>query len=155
MNPNLVLIVTLEAYKSSKQLFQEDLLHQCFRSTKELYQYDQTWASEGGRRRGSSHPLHFEIISKKRLFFQFRGVKTKFHHFWPPLENILGKSPTGPPWKNPSDAHVIRNLIILAQFCVLRIQWHKKLNVFAHLSSNVKILKGGFKPLSEKSCVKK
>jgi len=42
-------------------------------------------------------PLDFEIISKKACFSQFRGVKTKFHHFWPALKNILGQSPTDPP----------------------------------------------------------
>jgi len=59
------------------------------------------WASEGG-----ACPLQdFEIISKKGCFFQFRGLKTKCHHFWPPLEKILEKSPTAPPGKNLSDAH--------------------------------------------------
>ena len=38
---------------------------------------------------GGQAPLDFEIISKKRLFFQFRRVKTKFHNFCPPLEKIL------------------------------------------------------------------
>jgi len=51
------------------------------------------WASEGGSREGQGLPLDFEMFSKKS-FFQFRGVKTKFHHFCPP------------PGKNPSDAHV-------------------------------------------------
>ena len=54
------------------------------------------WASEG-EGRGGLPPLDFESISKKRLFFQFRGVKNKFHHFWPPPGKILGKSPTGSP----------------------------------------------------------
>ena len=64
-----------------------------------------SWASEGEGRRCLA-PLDFEIISKKILFFQFRGIKNKFHHhFWPPLEKSLGKSATGPPGKNPSDAH--------------------------------------------------
>ena len=68
-----------------------------------------TWASEGGGAGEAQAPLlDFEIISKKRLFFQFLGVKNKFHRFWPPLEKILGKSPTGPPGKNPSDARVIK-----------------------------------------------
>jgi len=53
-----------------------------------------------GRRKGGQDPLDFEIISKKRLFFQFRGVKNKFNHFWPPpwkkfWENRL----LAPPWK--------------------------------------------------------
>jgi len=55
----------------------------------------QPWASEGG----ALASLDFEIISKKRLFFQFRGVKNKFHHIWPPLEKNLGKIPYCPPWK--------------------------------------------------------
>jgi len=38
---------------------------------------------------GALAPLDFEIISKKRLFFQFRGVQNKFHRFCPPLEKIL------------------------------------------------------------------
>ena len=60
-----------------------------------------TWERGAGRALPS---LDFEIISKTRLFFQFRGVKTKFHHFC--LEKMLGKSPTAPPpGKNPSDAH--------------------------------------------------
>jgi len=53
-----------------------------------------------GRRKGGQEglgPLDFEIISKKRLFFQFRGVKAIFTTFDPPVEKILGKSPTGPP----------------------------------------------------------
>jgi len=49
-----------------------------------------------GGRGGLDPPLEFENISKKRLFFQFQGVKNKFHRFWPPLEKILGKSPTAP-----------------------------------------------------------
>jgi len=43
----------------------------------------QPWASEGG-----GPPVDFEITRKKRLFFQFRGVKTKFNHFWSALEKI-------------------------------------------------------------------
>ena len=54
---------------------------------------------------GGRGALDFEIISKNVCFFQFRGVKTKFHHFYPHLEKNLGKSPTGPSGKNPSDAH--------------------------------------------------
>jgi len=47
---------------------------------------------------------------QKRLFFQFRGIKIKFHHFWSPWKK-LGKSPPGTPGKNPSDAHVYRSPI--------------------------------------------
>jgi len=51
-------------------------------------------------------PLDFEIISEKRLFVQFRGVKSKFHHFWPPPGKNFGKIPYWPtPAKNPSDAY--------------------------------------------------
>jgi len=48
----------------------------------------------GGRPRP---PLDFKIIGKKRLSFNFEGVKTKFHHVCPPLEKFLGKSPPVPP----------------------------------------------------------
>jgi len=55
---------------------------------------------------GASAPLDFEIICKKRLFFQFRGVKNKFHRFWPPPGKNVGKIPyCPPPRKNPSDTH--------------------------------------------------
>ena len=57
----------------------------------------------GGR--GGLAPLDFEIISKKRLFFQFRGVKNKFHHFWPLWKKVWENSLLLPPGKNPSDAH--------------------------------------------------
>jgi len=56
----------------------------------------QAWASEGGEREDLA-PLYFEIISKKRLFFQFQGVRTKFHHFWPPPGKNFGKIPYWPP----------------------------------------------------------
>ena len=46
------------------------------------------------------------IISKKRLFFQFRGVKNKFHHFYPLSGKNFGKISYWPPYgKNLSDAH--------------------------------------------------
>ena len=70
---------------------------QNFFVNKSLQRMSQPWASEGGRRGAKASLLDFEIISKKRLFFQFRGAKNKFHHFCPPLEKILGKFPTGPP----------------------------------------------------------
>ena len=57
------------------------------------------WASKGSRE--GLCPLGFEIISKQKIFFQFRGVKNKFHHFWPSLETIL---PT------PMNASVARQL---------------------------------------------
>ena len=64
---------------------------------------------------GQGGPLDFEIISKERLFFQFRGVKTKFHHFWPPWKNF-GKIPYYYPWKksfrHPCLCANIRNRLI-------------------------------------------
>jgi len=51
--------------------------------------------SEGGEGEALA-PLDFEIISKKGSFFQFRGVKNKFHHFCPPWKNI---------WENPLLLH--------------------------------------------------
>jgi len=51
-----------------------------------------TQQSEGGSG-GDLPPLDFETISKKRLIFQFRGVKNKFHHFWPLPGKNFGKIP--------------------------------------------------------------
>jgi len=63
----------------------------------------------GREGRGELCPLDFEIIGKKRLFFQFRGIKNKFHHFWPSPGKIFGKIPYCPsPGKIPSDAHGCR-----------------------------------------------
>ena len=53
----------------------------------------------GSGGRGAFSPLDFEIISIKRLFFQFRKVKNKFHHFWPIPGKNFGKIPYWPPWK--------------------------------------------------------
>jgi len=52
-----------------------------------------------GDRRGLGVPLEFEIISKKRLFFQFRGVETKFHHFCPPRKKFWENPLLATPWK--------------------------------------------------------
>ena len=51
-------------------------------------------------------PLVFEIISKKRCFFNFEGKK-QISPLLDPLEKILGKSSSAPPRleKNLSDAH--------------------------------------------------
>jgi len=62
------------------------------------------WIYHHGRRKegaegGQGSPLEFEIISKKRLFFQFRGVKPNFTTFGTPPEKLFGKKPTGPRWK--------------------------------------------------------
>jgi len=37
-------------------------------------------------------------------------VKTKFHHFWPPLEKLLQKSTSAPHEKLPSDAHAHKHV---------------------------------------------
>jgi len=59
------------------------------------YRHERWKEGEGG-----PSPLNFEIISKKKLVFQFRGVKTKFHHFRPPHGKDFGKIPyCPPPWK--------------------------------------------------------
>jgi len=42
---------------------------------------------------------NFEIISKKRLFFQFRGIKNKFHHIWPPWNKFWEYLLLAPPGK--------------------------------------------------------
>jgi len=39
-------------------------------------------------------------FQQKMLFSLYRVVKTKFHHFWSPVEKLLEKSTSGPPWKN-------------------------------------------------------
>jgi len=48
-------------------------------------------------------PLDFEIISKKRLFFQFRGVKTTFHRFCPPPGKKF--------WENTLLAPLVENIL--------------------------------------------
>ena len=54
----------------------------------------------GVGRGGLWPPLDFEIISKKRLFFQFRGVKTKFHRFMvSPWKKFWENPVLAPPWK--------------------------------------------------------
>jgi len=57
-------------------------------------------SSKHGRRKGSrgaKAPLDFEIFSKKRLFFQFRGVKKQISPLLAPLEKNFGKIPYWPP----------------------------------------------------------
>jgi len=59
-----------------------------------------------GRRKAGGQD--FEIIMKKRLFFQFLRVKTKCHHFWHTPGKNFGKIPyCPPPGKNPSYAMII------------------------------------------------
>ena len=53
----------------------------------------------GGGATGPSSTPGFWKVRQQRLFFEFRGVKNKFHHFWPLPGNVLEKSPSGPPWK--------------------------------------------------------
>ena len=52
----------------------------------------------GREGQGASPPWILKLLQKK-LFFQFRWVKNKFHHFWPRPEKRFGKIPTAPPWK--------------------------------------------------------
>jgi len=57
----------------------------------------------GRGEQGGQAPLDFKIISKNIVFSISRG-KNQISPLLVPLEKILGKSPTGPPGKNPSDA---------------------------------------------------
>jgi len=71
---------------------------------------DNSWVTSvamgvGRGGQGGKPPWIFKI-SAKEVVFQFRGVKNKFHHFWPPLEKFWKNSLVAPPGKNPSDAHV-------------------------------------------------
>jgi len=52
--------------------------------------------------------LDFEIIRKKVVFSISRGRKQISSVLSSPLEKNLGKYPSGPPGKNPSDAHGCR-----------------------------------------------
>jgi len=49
-------------------------------------------------------------FQQEMLFSKFRAVKSKFHYFWPPVEKLLEKSTSGPPWKNYSDAHAHKHV---------------------------------------------
>ena len=55
-------------------------------------------------------------FQQKKLFSYFRVLKTKFHHFWPPLEKRFEKSTSGSPGKIPSDAHA-HKYVKFQQFC--------------------------------------
>ena len=81
--------------------------------------------------RGARPPLEFEIISKKRLFFQFPGVKNKFHRFGP-LEKILGKPPSAPPGRNLSDA---RDVLSTPWFVIKGYKIYRSGHVTIKLSS--------------------
>jgi len=61
------------------------------------------------------------------MFLVSSAVKTKFHHFWPPIEKGLEKSTSAPPGKNPSDAHAHKH-VKLHHFC-------KKCVVLHHLAT--------------------
>jgi len=67
--------------------------------------------------------LDFETISKKRLFFQFRGVKNKFYRFWLPPGKNFGKIPYWPPWKKSfrRPLHVARAGDLFGSRCFLGI----------------------------------
>jgi len=52
------------------------------------------WASDGGGR-----PPGFWKFHQKRLFSWFRVGKSKFHHFWPPLEKFWKYPLAASPWK--------------------------------------------------------
>jgi len=56
-----------------------------------------TWASEGGEG-GAKTPWILKLLAKKVVFPISRG-KNQISPLLVPPEKILGKSPTGPPWK--------------------------------------------------------
>jgi len=89
-----------------------------------------------GRRKGGrgAKALDFEIISKKTLFFHFRGVKIKFHHFWPPHVKNFGKIPYCPPLEKKSFRRPWPHL-----HCLNRYNWpcEGKHNADMALSENV------------------
>jgi len=58
-----------------------------------------------GRGRGDLVLWILNISAKKSCFLNFEWEKTNFTTFGPPPGKILEKSPSGPPGKNPSDAH--------------------------------------------------
>jgi len=57
-----------------------------------------------GRRKGEPCPSWILKLLAKRLFFQFRGVKTTFP---PPWQKYWENPPVAPPGRNPSDARAV------------------------------------------------
>jgi len=65
--------------------------------------YPHPWASEGGQ--GALPPQDIENFSKKGCFLNF-DWKKQISPLLAPPRKILKKSPSAPPGKNLSDAHV-------------------------------------------------
>jgi len=61
-----------------------------------------SWASEG---QGMPCPPWILKLSVKNVIFWISRGKKQISPLLPPPEKFLGKSPTGPPRKNPFDAH--------------------------------------------------
>jgi len=57
----------------------------------------------GGGQGEPRSPWNLKILAK--VIFLVSSGKNKFHHFWRTPGKILEKSASGPPEKNPSDAH--------------------------------------------------
>jgi len=68
---------------------------------------DSLFQSHGRWKGGQGEPLPpwiLKFLAKMVAFLVLSGKK--FHHFRPPPWKNLEKSPSAPPGKNPSDAHV-------------------------------------------------
>jgi len=95
---------------------------------------------EHGRRKegqgGYCPPWILKLLAKK-LFLQCRGVKNLFHHFWPPLEKNLGKSPTGLPLEEilPTPMDKKPNFYLINVFCVVIVVQKCRLLCQAQVSS--------------------
>ena len=66
-----------------------------------------TWILKISKSSGPRPHLDFENFSKKKLFFLFRVVKSKFRHFFPPLEKLWKNPRVPPPGKKSFDAHAL------------------------------------------------
>jgi len=76
-------------------------------------------SAHGRGQGGPSPPLDFEFICQKKVVFSILRSKKTISPLLAPLEKILGKSPTAPPsGKNPSDAHVAADVIV-----ILIVRW--------------------------------
>ena len=75
----------------------------------------------GRRRGGPTPPLDFETIGKKTFFCQFRGLKTKFHHFCPPPWKKFWENPLLHPLEKLLPTPMISTNNILSMWSVLTV----------------------------------
>jgi len=71
-----------------------------------------------GLRKGG--PWILKILPEKVVFLVLSGKKSKFHHFWPPLEKFWKNSLVAPPGKNHSDAN---GLVCFTRKSKVGLQW--------------------------------